>query len=539
MSTSSEPIIASSPGFGKRRILGFLIALVVLGYFSWQLLSTKNELAPPYLLVYAADYFPGDTSAEYISYSVTEELIRELAGVGTLRVIAAPSVAALRYLPAGSSFDTSDLKARYYLKWNMVTMRATVVFDLELHDTTSMDPIWISHIEQPMSKLPSMLREIADTIAERSVGVGNWKRSVSRIPDTLVTRGDSFIWYLYGRFTLIRPEYFNLADAVMAFQRSLQDDPDFPQAHAALAWTLLLDYESKTNFAPYHVDAASVQVKEALLLNHRTAETLRTLGLTEQFRSNYDDAMESLEEALELGPNDAESHRRLAELCLMRGRTDAALLHALSAKDLDPLNEQSYTTLGRVQEYRRDFQAAVDAYVRGAEIARDRQQYATAHLPEPLLFLQQSDSAATILHNELMRSHENYAGYYRLGRVHQEAGQPQKSQEAFDAAEKMLRHRLDAFPNDITARAYFVLVLHRLGKHDEAAAEVERVNVLQSNDLRAPYLVARAYALEKDAPRAAEYLSKAIERKYDLDQVLDMDFAHLWSDPRFAAVIRR
>jgi tetratricopeptide (TPR) repeat protein/TolB-like protein len=500
--------------------------------------TSRNADSPlPTLLVYAGEYLPTDSAGEYYSYAIAEELIHHLAPVHGLRVIAPGTMAALRYGPPDSSVMATGRSVRYSLKWFFATRRGSVALDLILSDSSSADPLWMTHMESAFGEAPAMIRTIADSVAMLTGGVYEHGAgdNVSR-----TVRGDAYPWYLYGRFILARQGVFNLGDAVLAFQRSLQDDPDHPATHAALAWTLLLDYEAKTGLAPYNVDGALVQVKEAQALKAMNPEIMRVFGMVAQYQSDYDAAIRDLEEAVSIGPNDAESHRRLATLYAIRGRRGDAVAAAQTGVQLDPWNSTSYMWLGQVYELSRDLQAAADAYRQGGKVSRDSTVFQAELMPEVLAALGQQDRAEHLLRAVLQEKPKDYVLYYRLGRLLQKlSGRKAECDSALALAQRILEDRLHVLPNDGLALAYLTLIHVRTG--NTPAADSVRANVVAraEHDLLLSYLLARSYALEGDVVAAAEYLARSIERRYDVRQVLDADFDAIRERPEFQTAVRR
>jgi len=53
------------------------------------------------------------------------------------------------------------------------------------------------------------------------------------------------------------------------------------------------------------------------------------------------------------------------------------------------------------------------------------------------------------------------------------------------------------------------------------------------------HLTARMYALQKDKAQALDFLRKALNRRFTLASILDLDYFNLYSEPEFIAVLTR
>jgi len=516
-----------------------LLGSVALGYLAVDRLQAPPENDTYSLLILPAWHAPSDSMAEYLSYALTEQVVHHIAAIPDLRVIAAPTAASLRYARGGPAAAARSLNVRNYLHWNIKTTPASVSFDLTLRDTGSVEPLWSSQKESSIRELPAAVMEIVRLVTEKmdlpeaATAMINPAEQGSRNPD-------AYLSYLYGRFRLFHPTRLDPGEAIPAFRQAIQSDPGFTSARVALAAALLLEYEASTGVQAGLLGEAMSQLREASSSGSSGWEELRTLALVEQFSSRYEKAVEYLQKVEKRAPGDAETQRRLARLFLIRGNPDEALTHARRAERMDPLNVASYNELSIVHNYRREFDAALRACRKGASLASERDQYVINEFPELLVSLQQHDSAGAILADHVARSRENYVAYYRLGRVHQAAGKPLAVwEETFTRAKDLLVRRLSSDPRDATAHAYLALVYTRLGRYSEAGEAVAAALRHGKNDPGVLYLVARTYAMQKDQDKAMENLRKALDLKYDLSAILDMDFFNLTLDNSFLASISR
>jgi tetratricopeptide (TPR) repeat protein len=230
------------------------------------------------------------------------------------------------------------------------------------------------------------------------------------------------------------------------------------------------------------------------------------------------------------------------------GRADEALKAAETACSLDPFNEESWTTAGLVRNYRGQFAAvngfdageefsmAATEFAAGAKLAPDRSLYAAAYSADAFVYRQEHDRAVELLTDRVARVRESAIDYYRLGRVLQSGGRSVHDwQAAFRRAGELLRDRTD--PSSL---ALLALVHTRLGEFNEAAAVSARALTAAPEDAGILYATARMHALQRgNTSQALALLARAVDKRYRLVDILDMDFFNLRTDPQFLVAITR
>jgi tetratricopeptide (TPR) repeat protein len=487
------------------------------------------------MLILPGWYEPTDSLAEYLSYSLAEEMISRLSGFSDLRIIAAPSAGTLTYARGGPAAAARKIGVKNYVHWSVRTTPASVFFDLTLRDTTLVDPVWTTKKESSLRELPAAISEIAAAIAERMelTSAGQGGGSVGPV----TTDPDAYLQYLRGQFMLGHLSGFSPGNATDALTLAVEADPGFADARIALAWSRLMEFEETGDTS---LPRSAWAALNAFPTPDGNPRYLMTRGLLEQKRSEYDKAQEFLTRVVAQAPGNAEAHRRLAHLLLCRGNPGDALVNAGRAIRLDPLNVSSYTMAGLVEIYNGDFEAALEVFRQGAGLAVDSKEYTVRYFPELYVLVQRHNDAEAILSDEVAGGRDNQIGYYRLGRVYQAAGKAiDRWRGVFQRAADITKQKLQSSPRDAVGRSFLALVLTRLGKHEDAVREIDRALKTDNQDARVLYNIAKAFAMQKKNDQALDYLQKAIEVRYDIESILDMDFYNLRTDERFASVVAR
>ena len=109
----------------------------------------------------------------------------------------------------------------------------------------------------------------------------------------------------------------------------------------------------------------------------------------------------------------------------------------------------------------------------------------------------------------------------------------------FDKTQTLIGESLRASPDSAAALSLRALVHTRSGEFKEAIAASNRALALAPNDANVFYSAACLYALQRDKKLAIVNLTQAIERRYDLVRIVDMDLFNLRTDEEFLRAVTR
>jgi len=205
----------------------------------------------------------------------------------------------------------------------------------------------------------------------------------------------------------------------------------------------------------------------------------------------------------------------------------------------DPRNVDSYALLGMIYHLRGEDQDALQELQQGLRYARDRSSYASEEYSDLLNYTHQPERAAEVLTDRVART-QHYVDYYKLGRLYQSAGQPKQLWETpLKRAKKLLEETIVSRPLDAQAYSYLALVETRLGFFKNALEASTHARQLGPADLNVLYNTARMFALQADTTQALQYLGKAVDLRFRLSSIIDMDFSNLRSEPEFLQTVTR
>jgi tetratricopeptide (TPR) repeat protein len=524
-----------------RPILTVAAVLLVAALGYWVIRRVAQAVAPPQrvLAIFPAVISQGSGRLQYVADGMMADLIADLGGVQHLRVIAATTARASLKSTQQPAVLARTYRAGYYITWRMIAVNDRVAFDVSLFDTISAGAVRQTMFETTVAQLPVRRTALAQQIIE-ALGI---EREGQENSLPIFRKGEAFAGYdsyLAARAALGSTESAALPRAFGLLARSITDDSTFGPAWSALGWAHILQLERDPAAPLSHVTDALSCVQRAMSTGERRGETFRVWGMVEVFNRDLGKATERLEEAVRLSPADADALRRLALVYNMLGRTDDGIHAAEEAAAWDPANVESHILVGLLFQFRGDFQGAAMRYEQakrtgpvGSEIAEDLHA-------DVLVDLRRTDEALITLADRMARERKDPVASYRFGRVLQAAGHPQQEwMSVFDKTRMLIGESLRSKPDSAAALSLLALVYTRSGKFDKAIAASNRALALSPGDANVFYNSACLYAIQGDKKLAIVSLTQAIEHRYDLVRIVDMDLFNLRTDEEFLRAVTR
>jgi TolB-like protein len=526
------------------------VTVVIIGLLVYFVVDAiRNTVFPPKysLLVFPATSSVTDGSLDYLSEGITEGLIADLSMTREFRLLATTSSMHFADPRMHTAATARTVGVSFYLIWSVERAEELVSVQAALYDTSQAAPRWSGQYQRSLRELPALRQEIAREILT-TMNVEMTPEEDARLRGRTTTPADAQESYLRARFLLRHADAGLLDSAVAGFALARILDPGSAETESGLGWTHVLSYEQGVDSSRANLNEALRCVQAAIASDRSSAEATRVWGMVAHFTGEHAKALPRMEEAARLAPADAETQRRLAVLALVAGRVEAALKAAETACSLDPFNEASWTIAGMVRNYRGQFAAAngldggeefamaVTAFAAGRKLAADRSLYAATYSADAFVYRQEHDRAVELLTDRVARVRESAIDYYRLGRVLQSGGRPaQDWQSALRRAGELLRDRTD--PHSL---ALLALVHTRLGEFKDAATVSARALAAAPDDAAILYATARMHALQRgNTAQALAMLTRAVDKRYRLVDILDMDFFNLRTDPAFLLAITR
>lgn len=481
----------------------FLCALFTLGLVAWIMWRHVHGTAavPPIrsIAVLPLSNLSGDPSEEYFADGMTDQLITDLAKVGSLRVISRTSV--MQYKGAKKSLPeiARELNVDAIVEGSVIRSGQRVRVTAQLLRARTDQHIWAETYDRDRGDILKLQGEVADAIAQQvRAQITPAQRAQIRTAHTVDPAAyDSYVkGRLYFTTEFTRPE--SLRKAQHLFEDSIQKDPNFALAYAGLADTYV--YLAFAGAMPMDQSSRSARqaVAKALQLDDTIGEAYDTSGvLSWVFDWDWDAADRAFNRALELAPSYSCALEDRAIFLAFLGRRTEALAEIAKIDQLDAGFSAAQTESETYYELR-DYPRLIEASRRG-------------------LLLDPKNSS----------QHYNLgAGYEGTGKVQEAIAEYRKAMEMPDAD----------FPHTTVALAHAYAALGRKAEAEKILRDLER----NPKAAASPYTMATIYAGLGEKDKALASLERACsEKSFGVDRLTaDLLLDSLRSDPRFQDLLR-
>jgi len=503
---TSQPVAPVSPPKRKKGSLVLVLcAPFTLGLVAWTMWSYVHAKAavPPIrsIAVLPLDNLSGDPSEEFFADGMTDQLITDLAKVGSLRVISRTSVMQYKGAKKGLPEIARELNVDAIVEGSVIRSGQRVRVTAQLVQAPTDQHLWAETYDRDLGDILKLQGEVADAIAQR-VRAQLTPGQQAQIRAGRSVNPAAYDTYLKGRlyFTNEFTKPDSLRKAQHYFDESIQKDPNFALAYAGLADTYVyLAFAGALQKGQAYRSAKEALAK-ALELDDSIGEAHDTLGLLSwQFDWDWEAADREFNRAITLAPSYSCAHEDRAIFLAFMGRRAEALAEIAKIDQLDygfsaAMSESAtYYAL-------RDYQGLIESSKRG-----------------------------------LLLDPKDWSHHYNLGVGYEGAG---KLQEAIPEYEKAI----DASGGSQEPAMALAHAYAATGKRAEAEKMLRDLERKLRQTSASPYTMATIYAGLGENAKALESLEKAYsEKSFDITWSLKSDLLldSLRPDPRFQSLLRR
>jgi TolB-like protein/DNA-binding winged helix-turn-helix (wHTH) protein len=502
-------LAVSPPASGKRKSglatvvrAMLLCAVPALGFIAWTVgrsVRAKPVAASIHsLAVLPLSNLSGDPSEEFFSDGMTDQLITDLAKVGSLRVISHTSVMQYKGTRKSLPAIARELNVDAIVEGSVVRSGQRVRVTAQLLEARTDRHIWAETYDRDSGDVLKLQEEVASAIAQQ-VRAQITPAQQEQMRRAGAVNPAAYDAYIQGRlyFTTEFTKPPSLRKAQHLFEDAIRDDPNFALAYAGLADTyVFLAYDGAMPKEQAH-DAAKRLVAKAMDLDDSIGEAWDTLGaLKSNFEWDWDGADRAFSRAIALAPSYSCAHEDRAVFLAFLGRRNEALAEIAKIDQLDTGFSSAQSESAAYFELR-DYADLIEAGKRG-------------------LILDPNDSSQHFYVG---------AGYEGTGRLQDAITEYQKAMETSDD------------PGPAVALAHAWAAVGEKGRAEKMLRGLEH----NTKAMASPYTMATIYAVLGEKDRALESLRKAcLEKSLDAGWIRsDMLLDSLRSDPRFQNLLRR
>jgi TolB-like protein/Tfp pilus assembly protein PilF len=392
-----EPYAATAGRQAPQRMNYAIIALLAVALtvsLTLNLTDTvvEDPAAPRSVAVLPFDSRGGDPGNTLFADGIHDDLLTRLANIRSLKVISRTSVMEYRGTTLNLRQIGEELGAETVLEGSVQRIGDNVRINLQLIDATTDEHLWAQTYDRQLTleNIFAIQSEISEAVA---AALETRLSPDEQLRVTAMPTHDLRAYRLYkeGRQNLYQRQLETLRDARRQFTEAVALDPEYAEAHAGLAESVLLLWNNHRAIAEDEAFAATeASLERALDLDPDLADAHAILGLLKHMQwqddrsgSENTSAEAAFRRAIELNPNHASAWMWFASLRNEEERLDDAIELYQRAMELDPLARIPYANLPLIYAKRGQDRAAMHLWLEAARIHSDWPiiyQYIAAHL---------------------------------------------------------------------------------------------------------------------------------------------------------------
>jgi TolB-like protein/DNA-binding winged helix-turn-helix (wHTH) protein/Tfp pilus assembly protein PilF len=499
-----EVPVASARSAPRALLAASILAFLVIALAVWLARTgTHPASAAPRInsiAVLPLDNLSGDPSEEFFVDGITDQLITDLAKIGSLRVISRTSV--MRYKGTKERLPkiARELNVDAIVEGSVVRSGQRVRVTAQLLQASTDQHLWAETYDRDLGDVLKLQGEVADAIAQQvRAELTPQQRVQLRVAPSV--NPAAYDAYLRGRLYFVteftKPD--SLRKAQQDFEVSIQKDPNFALAYAGLADTYVYLAFAGALQKDQAYRSAKEAVAKALELDDSIGEAYDTLGLLSfEFDWDWDTADREFNRAIALAPSYSCAHEDRAIFLGFIGRRAEALAELTKIDQLDYGFSAGHTESATYYELQ-DYPNLIESSRRG-----------------------------------LLLDPNDWFQHFNLGVGYEGTG---KVQEAISEYQKAIEISGNSRSAVALAHAYSAA-----GKKAEAEKILHDLERKSKETSASPYTMATIYAGLGENDKAFEFLEKAYSQKsLDLSSFLKSDLLldDLRPDPRFQSLLRR
>jgi TolB-like protein/Flp pilus assembly protein TadD len=292
----------------------------------------------PSVVVLPFDNMSGDPEQEYFADGIAEDLTTDLSRHPQLFVIARNSAFTYKGKAVRIEDVGRELGVRYAVEGSVRKAGDRVRINAQLIDATSGLHLWSERYDRELADIFGLQDEIVAAILD-SVGVEIEAEEMARArrkPTEDLSAYDAYMRGLYHSGFLTRR---GNAEARRWFERAIELDPGYAEAHYGLAGNYAGEYMMAWDVDPGLLDRAEEQARRCLELDPSIPQCHVGLANAGLAGGNVADVIRHAERAIELAPSFFGGHFTLGMARLREGQPQRAIQSFQRANRLNPRGE--------------------------------------------------------------------------------------------------------------------------------------------------------------------------------------------------------
>jgi len=321
-----------------------------------------------------------DPENQLFADGIHDDLLTRLANIGSLRVISRTSMMEYRDTTKNMRQVAEELGVGTVLEGAVQRSGSNVRITAQLIDASTDEHIWANSYDRQLS-MANLFAIQSEISAEITRALQTTLTDEEQIRLAVIPTDSLAAYNLYtqGRDNLYKRRLETLQEARDQFEAAIALDPDYAEAYAGLAESVLLilnNHQAISTDEAFGIAEASLD--QALSLNPELSQAHAAEGLMKTMAwqetrggPGLEEAEACLTAALDLNPNNASAWMWFATLRDNQERIEEAIDLYHESLRVDPLGKIPYANLPGLYAQRGQNQEALDLYIKAVEIHPD------------------------------------------------------------------------------------------------------------------------------------------------------------------------
>jgi len=300
---------------------------------------TPNNIQPS-IAVMPFQTLSEDSSQDYFSDGVTNDIITDLSKFSNLLVIASTSVFVYKDKATNIKQIGKELGVRYVLEGSIQRAGNNVRINAQLIDATTDHHLWAERYDFTLDDVFKVQDEITATVVDSlQVILTDDEQKRAAIHHTSVI--EAYDLFLRGR-TYLRGTKQSHLKARELFEQAIKLDPEFAAAYAEKSFTYFSSFIMPMSRDPRVVKGALIAAERAVELDDKLPLAYARLAWAYFATRQHAKAVTAARKAIALGPNDAEANVQLGNILNWSGKPEEGKQYVERAIRLNPHHPYYY-----------------------------------------------------------------------------------------------------------------------------------------------------------------------------------------------------
>jgi TolB-like protein/DNA-binding winged helix-turn-helix (wHTH) protein/Flp pilus assembly protein TadD len=430
---------AATSGIAFLCVLALTLFAFDVGKLRTRLLSRAVPVRIQSVAVLPLENLSHEPEQEYFADGMTEELIKSLGKIGSLRVTSRTST--MRYKRTDKSLPqvARELNVDGIVEGTVQRSGDRVRVTAQLIYAPTDRHLWTESYDRELKDVLTLQDDVARAIANE-IKVTLTPQEQMSLAAVRPVNPAAYEAYLKGRYYWNKRTAEGITKALDYFQQAINQQPDYGLAYSGLAdcssgltWH---GFASPTEALP----RAKAAALKAVEIDPTSGEAHASLALVLSHQRNWAAAESEFKRALQLSPRYANAHHWYGDYLSVVGRHDEALVEAKRAFELDPLSPMINTWLGLRYYHARRYSEAIE---QGRNILEFDPSFAPAHLLLGLAYVQKGLHAQAISELQSATSLSGDSPLYmaQVGVAYAVAGKNAEALGVIDQLQKLATQR--------------------------------------------------------------------------------------------------